>query len=219
MGLLIWLRICDLDYIHMCSPKTVEDFHDFLTIEEARQIRNRFHDDAWRPGCQVMWSGIPRQLAQDWADRHGMQTLTTAMGPLMAHDHPRCLRSKKLRKSWSKYMKGASAMYAYRIAQDKGVVTVLSPPPPERYNPYGGSNYQTIEEPILKGILGPKVTRIEMVHPTIPGAEEFHYQIWPEDETDSWHENFGHPDPATHWRHVGRSRHFSTMLDKFRSQE
>jgi hypothetical protein len=40
----------------------------------------------------------------------------------------------------------------------------------------------------MKGILGPKVTRIEMVHPTIPKAEEFHYQIWPEDKTDSWHE-------------------------------
>lgn len=64
-------------------------------------------------------------------------------------------------------MKGASAMYAYHIAQDEGVVTVLSPPPPERFNPYGGSNYQTMEEPILKGKLGPRVTKIGMVHPTI----------------------------------------------------
>ena len=99
-------------------------------------------------------------------------------------------------------MKGASAMYAYHIAQNKELVTVLSPPPPDQYNPYGGSNYQTLEEPILKGKLGPKVARIEMVHPTIPGAEEFHYQIWPNDETFSWYENFGHPHPATHWRHV-----------------
>ncbi|PKX92848.1 uncharacterized protein P174DRAFT_432216 [Aspergillus novofumigatus IBT 16806] len=192
----------------MCSPKTLEIFLDFLTAEEARQICDQFHDDIWQPGRQVMWSGIPRQLAQIWADRHGMQTLTTVMGPLMAHDHPQCLRSKKSIKGWSKYMKGASAMYAYHIAQDKGIVTVLSPPPPERYNPYGGSNYQTIEEPILMGNLGPKVSRIEMLHPTITGAEEFHYQIWPEDKTDSWHELFGHPDPATHWRHVERPRHF-----------
>jgi hypothetical protein len=203
----------------MCSPKTVEKFRDFLTFKEARQICDQFHDDAWQAGRQVMWSGIPRQLAQIWADRHGMQTLTTVMGPLMIHDHPQCLWSKKSRKEWSKYMQGASAMYAYHIARDKGIVTVLSPPPPEQYNPYGGSNYQTIEEPILRGILGPKVTRIEMVHPTIPGAEEFHYQIWPEDKSDSWHESFGHPDPATHWRHAQRSRHFSTMVYEVRSQE
>lgn len=116
----------------MCSPKTLEIFLDFFTTQEARQICDQFPDDVWQPGRQVMWSGIPRQLAQIWADRHGMQTLTTVMGPLMAHGHPQCLWSKKSSKGWSKYMKGASAMYAYHIAQDKGIVTVLSPPPPER---------------------------------------------------------------------------------------
>ncbi|KAI9934846.1 hypothetical protein ASPWEDRAFT_44372 [Aspergillus wentii DTO 134E9] len=191
----------------MCSSENVDELHRFLTLEEATPICNRFHGAEWQHGGQVMWSGVPRKLVQAWADRHGMQTLTTAMGPLMIHDHPQCLWSRKTRKGktskwWSRYMKGASAMYAYHIAQDEGIVTVLSPPPPDQYNPYGGSNYQTIEEPILKGKLGPKVARIEMVHPTIPGAEEFRYQIWPKDETGSWYENFGHPTPETHWRAV-----------------
>jgi hypothetical protein len=67
----------------------------FLPIKGARQICDQFHDDAWQPGRQVMWSGIPRQLVQVWADRHGMQTLTTVIGPLMVHDNPQCLWSKK----------------------------------------------------------------------------------------------------------------------------
>ncbi|RWQ95428.1 hypothetical protein C8Q69DRAFT_486498 [Paecilomyces variotii] len=180
----------------------VEKFNELLTPEEASQICNQFHSARWKHGRQVMWSGVPRSLVQTWADKHRMQTLTTAMGPLMVHSDPHCLWSRKSSKRWSKYMKGASAMYAYHIAQNKEPVTVLSPPPPEQYNPYGGSNYQTLEEPILKGKLGPKVAQIEMVHPTVPGAEEFHYRIWPNDETFSWYENFGHPHPATHWRRV-----------------
>ena len=186
----------------MCKSGNIEDFHKFLTVKEAKQICDQFHEGSWQHGHQVMWSGLPRQLVQIWANKHAMQTLTTAMGPLMVHDDPRCLWSRKSSKRWSKYMKGASAMYAYHIAQDKGVVTVLSPPPPERFNPYGGSNYQTVEEPSLKGKLGPRVTKIEMVHPTIPNAEEFFYQIWPEDEIGSWFANFGHPVPETHWRPV-----------------
>lgn len=186
----------------MCMSTSVEEFRKFLTVEEAKQICHQFHDGQWQHGCQVMWSGIPRQLVQSWANKHGMQTLTTAMGPLMVPEHPDCLRSQKKKKQWSRYMKGASAMYAYHIAQDEGIVTVLSPPPPNRFNPYGGSNYQTVEEPILKGKLGPRVTRIEMVHPTIVAAEDFRYQIWPNDESHTWYAHFGHPQAETHWRHA-----------------
>ncbi|PYH92910.1 hypothetical protein BO71DRAFT_451091 [Aspergillus ellipticus CBS 707.79] len=168
----------------MCSPETLENFHNFLTISEATQICSRFHSDIWQPGCQVMWSGVRRNLVQTWADQRGMQTLTTAMGPLMVHNHARCLWSRKSSKEWSRYMKGASAIYAYHIAKDGGLVT----------------------EPILKGNLGLKVSKIEMVHPSIPGAEDFHYQIWPNDETTVWHNHFGYPPPATHWRHAVQRR-------------
>ncbi|PYH98942.1 hypothetical protein BO71DRAFT_343732 [Aspergillus ellipticus CBS 707.79] len=190
----------------MCSPETLETFHKFLNTEEATQICSQFHTDIWQSGCQVMWSGVPRNLVQSWADQHRMLTLTTAMGPLMVHDEEQCLWSRKSSQAWSRYMKGASAIYAYHIAQDGGQVIVLTPPPPERSNPFGGSNYQIVEEPILKGKLGPKVSDIEALHPTIPGAEEFHYQIWPNDETPSWHEHFGYPRPATNWRHAVNNR-------------
>jgi hypothetical protein len=57
-------------------------------------------------------------------------------------------------------------------------VTVISPPPPERFHPSGQTNYQAIEEPIVKGMLGTSaISRIKMVHLTVKGAENFYYQI------------------------------------------
>ncbi|KAJ5100777.1 hypothetical protein N7456_007079 [Penicillium angulare] len=186
----------------MCSSASIEEFRRFLSAEEAVQICNQFHTSQWQQGCQIMWSGVPRDVVQHWADRNGMQTLTTAMGPLMDNTQPQCRRPQRPNKQWSRYMKGACAMFAYHIAQDGGVVTVLSPPPPHIYNPYGGSNYQTVEEPVLKGKMGPKVARIDVVHPTVVGADEFRYQLWPHDQTRIWEERFGHPAVDLHWRHV-----------------
>ena len=109
-------------------------------------------------------------------------------------------------------MKGASAVYAYHIAQDEGKVTVLSPAPTpdgpsNRFNPFGGTNYQTLEAPILKGRLGSKrVTKIEIVHPMVRGAEEFRYELWPVDEVDSWHSRFGYPTTRISWRHAVAKR-------------
>ncbi|KAK2853271.1 hypothetical protein FQN49_005238 [Arthroderma sp. PD_2] len=94
-------------------------------------------------------------------------------------------------KRWSKYMKGASAIFAYYISQGTAV-TVLTPPPPHKFNPSGRTNYQALEEPVLKGVFGGKaVSRIEMVHPTVNGAENFSYQAWPMDETCIWIASFG----------------------------
>ncbi|KAB8212700.1 hypothetical protein BDV33DRAFT_186288 [Aspergillus novoparasiticus] len=42
-----------------------------------------------------------------------MQTLTTAIRPLVIHGDSQRLWSQKSSKRWNKYMKGASAMYAY----------------------------------------------------------------------------------------------------------
>ncbi|KAG9235613.1 hypothetical protein BJ875DRAFT_344071, partial [Amylocarpus encephaloides] len=145
----------------------------------------------WRPNKQVLWSGIPRDGVQRWADKHEMQTLTTAIGPLMDLSHPLCLRKQKSKDAWSKYIKGASAIFASYISRGEGV-TVLSPPPPERFHPSGQTNYQAIEEPIVKGLLGTSaVSRIEMVHPTIKGAEDINYQIWPVDNTATRTVRFG----------------------------
>jgi len=150
-----------------------------------------------------MWSGILREEAQRWADEHKMQTLTTAMGPLMNPRHPLCLRSRKSPQEWSKYVKGASALFAWHISRGDRVI-VLSPPPPDRFHPSGLTNYQAIEEPILKGSLGGSgILRIEMVHPTVEGAENFSYQIWPVDESHAWVAKFGALAPKErYWRRV-----------------
>jgi hypothetical protein len=165
-------------------------FLQYLTIEEQLQIGQQFHD-TWRRNNQVLWSGMLREDAQRWADAHDMETLTTAMGPLMTPNHPQCLRTRKSEKGWSKYMKGASAVFAWYISRGEKA-TVLTPPPPERFHPSGLTNYQAIEEPILKGRKeSGDMLRIEMVHPTVEGAENFSYQIWPVDETSTWLAKFG----------------------------
>jgi hypothetical protein len=120
-----------------------------------------------------------------------MQTLTTAMGPLMDLSHSLCLWNQKSSDAWGKYVKGASAIFAWYISRGERV-TVLSPPPPERFHPSGQTNYQAIEEPIVKGMLGTSaVSRIEIVHPTVKGAENISYQIWPVDNTTTWTARFG----------------------------
>ncbi|PVH89086.1 hypothetical protein DL98DRAFT_614165 [Cadophora sp. DSE1049] len=141
-----------------------------LTADEEAQIHRQFQGDTWQRNNQVLWSGILREEAQLWADEHEMQTLTTAMGPLMDPSHPLCLWTQK------------TATHG----------AILSPPPPERFHPSGQTNYQLIEEPIVKGSLGTTaVSRIELVHPTVPGAENTSYQIWPVDDTTTWTKQFG----------------------------
>jgi hypothetical protein len=115
----------------------------YLTVKEELQICQQFHD-TWRRNNQVMWSGIPRKDVQRWADERDMETLTTAMGPLMTPRHPPYLRIPKPEKGPSKYIKGASAVFALHISRGEKV-TVLSPPPPERFHPSGLTNYQAIE--------------------------------------------------------------------------
>ena len=179
------------DSVQSPPPSSVAVFLQYLTVEEEDQISQQFQGHRWRHNMQVMWSGVPRECAQRWADERKMQTLTTAMGPLMMTEHSLCLKSKKSPKRWSKYMKGASAVFALHISKGEKI-TVLSPPPPHRLHPSGLTNYQAIEEPILKGELGgDAVSRIEMAHPTVKGAENFCYQVWPVDETHTWVTKFG----------------------------
>ncbi|KAI7973037.1 hypothetical protein EIK77_000840 [Talaromyces pinophilus] len=193
----------------MCSSQDIEYFNKYLTPREITQICDQFHTN-WSRNNQVMWSGIPRATAQAWADQHQMQTLTTAMGPLMIHGDPKCLHTSKShpKRKWSIYMQGASALFAYHIALDEGTVTVLTPPPPERFNPFGETNYQAIEEPILKGKLGAcRVSQIELVHPTVTSAQEFHYQFWPVDEADHWDSQFKNLAPQSRsWRRPTKKR-------------
>ncbi|KIW87644.1 uncharacterized protein Z519_11618 [Cladophialophora bantiana CBS 173.52] len=172
----------------------------YLTPDEARQIHKQFKVRCLRP---VLWTGMHEGLARQWANKRGMQTLITAMGPLMQTNNPSCLKLKKSPTAWSKYMKGVSAIFAQYAIQGE-VATVLSPPPPERFHPSGWTNFQSIEEPILKGQFGgPAVARIELIHPGVPGAEDFRYEFWPVDEASLWTKEFGTIDVGRpHWRKV-----------------
>ncbi|KAF2177152.1 hypothetical protein K469DRAFT_810030 [Zopfia rhizophila CBS 207.26] len=97
------------------------------------------------------------------------------MGPLMDNGSPL----------------GVSAVFAWCISRGEKV-TVLSPPPPERFHPSGLTNYQAIEEPILKKVItSHALFQIEMVHPTVKRAENFSYQVWPVDNTATWITVFG----------------------------
>ena len=174
----------------------------FLTTEERNAIHHQFEDSSWCRNCQVLWTGIPRDHAQRWADKHDMQTLTTAMGPLMAKESKHCLSTQKSKKQWSLYIKGASALFAWHICEGKEV-TVLTPPPPRRFHPSGFTSYQVIEEPILKGGMeGKHVSVIMLAHPDVKGAEDFRYQIWPVDKTSSWIAKFGSTPCTRCWREV-----------------
>jgi hypothetical protein len=190
---------------------------NYLSVEEEHGICDQFQGSSWRCNGQVLWSGIQRDLAQQWADAHGMQTLTTAMGSLMDPEHPKCLKNAKTTKNWSKYVKGASALFAWHISRGE-MVTVLLPPPPERFHPSGLTNYQAIEEPIVKGENGGRaVLRIEIVHPTVHGAENFRYQVWPVDETCKWIEHFGILNMKRRWREIrinSENLSLSRMLKK-----
>jgi hypothetical protein len=142
-----------------------------------------------------------------------MQILIITIGPLMDLSHPLYLRNQKSSGAWSKYVKGASALFAWYISRGERVI-VLSPPPPERFHPSGQTNYQAIEEPIVKGILGTSaVSRIEMVHPTVKGAENFYYQIWPVDNTTTWTARFGELNVQKQgWRMVKTFKALSNKL-------
>ncbi|KAK2754320.1 hypothetical protein CKAH01_17475 [Colletotrichum kahawae] len=180
----------------------------FLTTSEANEIREEFAR-VWIEDKQVFWSGADKRKTKIWAALNGFQTLTSAMGPLMEQGNDRCKR-KTSSKSWSLYMRGASAMFAWRASHGR-LTTVLTPPPPHRFHPSGLTNYQDVEEPILKGILGSSVERIMMVHPEVTGAENFAYEAWPSDHYAAWVVSFGEfPDKV--WRVVGHKRGIFIVL-------
>lgn len=185
------------------AVSAVLKLRDYITSEEELEIHRQFRSSSWKPDSQVLWSGMYREEAQAWADGHNMQTLTTAMGPLMDERAPTCPRKIKPGKTWSKYIHGASAVFAWHIARND-VVVVLSQPPPQKFHPSELSYFQTIEEPILRAAIADGGSlRIDLVHPNVKGAEDFRYQWWPHDETETW--NAAHRDSFCHkckWRMV-----------------
>ncbi|KAJ5460986.1 uncharacterized protein N7458_002538 [Penicillium daleae] len=196
-------------------------FRRFLSVQETAQIIKQFQSENWIPDGQVLWSGMLREKAQEWADRHRLQTLTTAMGPLMDEKHPDCLKLKKNNRQWSRYVHGASAIFAWRIAQGEKVI-LLSPPPPKRFHPSGLSYYQLIEEPIIRGLLNQNsVQKIITTHPMIEESEdeEFYYELWPNDKSEKWVERFGSRPYNVKWRQVGHSNDITELRSLMTSSE
>ncbi|KAK1470213.1 hypothetical protein CCUS01_06598 [Colletotrichum cuscutae] len=197
-----------------CQALTRTACPQYLTSEEFEQIIRQFKSCPWLENKQVLWSGLMKDQVQEWAAQRGMQTLTTAMGPLMDSGNPLCLRRTKSSCAWSKYTKGASLVFAWRISQGS-YTTVLTPPPPERFHPDGLTNWQDIEEPVLKGRLGtPTSCAILLVHPAVQEAQNFRYQVWPVDYTDKWLKKFKVNQASIHtWRTISKSRaHTSWMV-------
>ncbi|KAH0435732.1 hypothetical protein CcaCcLH18_04686 [Colletotrichum camelliae] len=174
----------------------------YLTKDEANEIREEFNR-VWVENKQLLWSGTNYHVTKIWAAQQGLQTLTDVMGPLMWEGSERC-RKATCSRNWSLYMRGASALFAWRISQGR-VTTVLTPPPPHRFHPSGMTNYQDVEEPILKGVLGVSVGKIRMVHPEVPGAESFVYKAWPADHCATFVAKFGE-FPNRDWRIVSHKR-------------
>ncbi|KAL5339661.1 hypothetical protein BJX70DRAFT_151037 [Aspergillus crustosus] len=193
-------------YNHKISQSPlVQIFSHYLTVPEAAQIFHQFQS-IWIRNGQVLWSGIPFDKAQAWADKHHLQTLTKAMGPLMNKNHADCLISEKTPHQWKKYIHGASTIFAWHIARFESV-TLLSCPPPQRLHPSGLSYYQLIEEPIIQGRLGNcAVDRIVMVHPTVTESEEFSYETWPTDRSSTWINLYGLRTTQKPWRAVGKCK-------------
>ncbi|KAF4839202.1 hypothetical protein CGCTS75_v000463 [Colletotrichum tropicale] len=181
----------------------------YLTRDEANEIREEFNK-VWVEDKQLLWSGTNYHVTKIWAAQQGLQTLTDAMGPLMCEGNDKCRKTTSSR-TWSQYMRGASALFAWRISQGR-VTTVLTPPPPHRFHPSGMTNYQDVEEPILKGVLGISVGKIMMIHPEVPGAEKSVYEAWPVDQCATWVTKFGE-FPNRDWRIVSHKRGVFWTID------
>ncbi|SPJ89575.1 uncharacterized protein FTOL_12936 [Fusarium torulosum] len=142
----------------------------WLTDQEADNILSRFQK-ASVPNRQMLWSGMLREQAQQWADAHGFQTLTTALGPLLYPGGLECPNGQNP----PRYIHGASIIFAWFISLGD-IVTVLAHPPPIPFHPSGQTFYQLYEEPIIMGRMGNRpVGRIDTAHPAIKAATDFIY--------------------------------------------
>jgi hypothetical protein len=185
-----------------CPQSIREIFRHYITVEEEIEIRRQFDNTVRQAKGLVLWSGILRQDAETWAAERGLHTLAMAMGPLMRH---RCAGTAKTKyEMLMKYMRGASAVFTWYAARNQTVIA-LTPPPPERFHPSGGTNFQVAEVPVIIewARLYLEDVRVMLLHPTVKGAEDSSYQIWPIDETEIWTAQFGRNCPKKiGWRRI-----------------
>ncbi|KAF2159205.1 hypothetical protein M409DRAFT_33047, partial [Zasmidium cellare ATCC 36951] len=162
------------------------DLSRYFHQDEFDQLDALFRATLKEDAALVFWTGISPTLAKTWADKKNLKTLTTAMGSFYSDHGSASLRSRKSKKSWSTFMKGASGVFAQHACYSRHAI-VLTKPPPNIYSTRPGSNYRNIEEPILKGFGSDiRTIRIDYAHPVVTGAECFVYQRWPEDRSCEW---------------------------------
>jgi hypothetical protein len=173
-----------------CPQSIREIFRHYITSEEETEIRRRFDNVVKQSKGLVLWSGILREDAEAWAAKRGLHTLATAMGPLMRHRRAGAAKTKH--GMLMEYMRGASAVFTWYAARNRTVLG-LTPPPPERFHPSGLTNFQAAEVPVIIECarLYLENFRVMLLHPTVEGAEDLSYQIWPIDETTIWTAQFG----------------------------
>jgi hypothetical protein len=158
----------------------------YLSPDEIHQLNQAFQTSLQHDTALVFWTGIPPKLARGWAVERNLKTLTIAMGSLYADSSQGRPSARRSDKAWSKYMKGASWLFAKQACQNRCAI-VLTNAPPNVYSTREHSTYREIEEPILKGVgEGPCATQIDYVHPTVSGAARFHYEIWPRNHSSEW---------------------------------
>lgn len=68
----------------------------------------------------------------------------------MNTEHALCPRKQKSKRGWTKYIHGASAIFAWYISKGESV-TILSRPPPDRFHPSEATSFQVVEKPIIMG--------------------------------------------------------------------
>ncbi|EME39021.1 hypothetical protein DOTSEDRAFT_57307 [Dothistroma septosporum NZE10] len=158
----------------------------YLCQSEIAELNQAFEVSLEHDSVLVFWTGIPFQLAKDWARANKLKTLTIAMGSLYADNKRLRPKARKSTTSWSRYMKGASWLFAQKACQNRRVI-VLTKAPPNVYSMREHSSYREIEEPILKGCVSDQhAIQIDYVHPTVSGAAGFAYQMWPVDRSCEW---------------------------------
>lgn len=162
----------------------------YLTPSQKARINRRFTSPDVHKNRLVLWTGENYDLVQKIARDHNKQTLSIALGPLIDPCHPEFAPSTSSRAAKAKFMHGASALFAQHISNHSSEVFLLCPPPPVMFNPNGRTYYQDIEEPIITKFGVNKNLRIFAVHPSVEGASNFPYEIWPTDRTCEWHQRF-----------------------------
>lgn len=159
----------------------------YMTEEELIEVDRQFDLALADVDVVLFWTGVDFNQVQKFARMWRLKTLTMAMGPLMDPQNPNSHKVRKKPKSYSRYVKGASGRFAQYVSHHCRRVVVITNPPPNRYSIRDDNTYQSLEEPILKGLNGNKpIPRIDYIHPTVDGAAHITYQAWPQDSTPVW---------------------------------